>query len=361
MLSEITLQERPILSLISNSFDCWEDAKKSLDLVRKKTETELSQLLATAGTPQAKKEAEASFQQAKNLFAEAEMLFERFQQENQTAVKKFDDARRRCGSLHRTARSIISEGKQSGIQATNTANQAVENARLAKIQFEETRLIIQQKAAEERKQELLRQNAQSCVAAAKNEISSDNVSFISDWMGDEAIQMLREHLNKADKSFNAKEYEQSSLLAQESVTMFRKFYEAAVQMKQNFENREFIADALIDALQEIQYDKPDVNYEPKEGVENAILGNLTIFAKSKGETGDMRLVIDLDGKIDLDTDVPEGKESECHRLLTNLQEKVGDIVDFKMTDWGRAADYHPNAAGGIPKIKIQQQIKQRQA
>lgn len=94
-------------------------------------------------------------------------------------------------------------------------------------------------------------------------------------------------------------------------------------------------------------------------IANAMLGNLTIFAKAKGETGDLRLAVDLDGKIGIDSDVPEGQESACHQMLTDLQAKVGDVVDFNITDWGRAKDYKPQTAGGT-KVKVQQQHQVRQ-
>jgi hypothetical protein len=134
-----------------------------------------------------------------------------------------------------------------------------------------------------------------------------------------------------------------------------------MSVKTDFKNREIIADAIVAALNDLQYDEPDVNYEPKADSENVMLGNLTIFAKSKGETGDMRMVIGLDGKLELDADVPEGKESECHRMLTDLQTKVGETVDFNITDWGRAKNYRPEERGGIAKqqVRVHEQIKQR--
>jgi hypothetical protein len=48
-------------------------------------------------------------------------------------------------------------------------------------------------------------------------------------------------------------------------------------------------------------------------------------------------------------------------MLTDLQTKVGDVLDFNITDWGRAKDYKPDAKGGIPKqrVQMQDQVKQR--
>ena len=361
MLAEITSRERPVLSSIANGLTRWQNEKRTFDAVRQKTENELAKLRVNTGMPQTKKDAEETYQKASALLAEAETLHQDFQTAQNKATGQFSEARRVSGSSQRTVRKIVSSGCEAGDRAVGAINQSVENMRRASILLEETILIIQQKGAEERRLEILRQDAQSNVALAKSEITAESVAIIADWMGDEAVQMLNAHLKKAKQSLAAEQYEESSLRAQESVAMYRKFYETSIQTKQQFENREIITDAIVDALNELQYDEPDVNYEPKANSENALLGNLTIFAKSKGETGDMRLVIGLDGKLDLDTDVPEGKEGECHRLLTDLQTKVSDVVDFSIIDWGRAKNYRPEERGGIPKqtVRVQEQVKQR--
>jgi hypothetical protein len=170
--------------------------------------------------------------------------------------------------------------------------------------------------------------------------------------------MLNEYIGKAETEFNAKQYEKATLSAQESVAVYRKFYAEAMKLKQQFVNREIIADALVAALTEMRYDEPDVNYEPVEGTDNPMLGNLTIFAKSKGKTGDMRLAVDLDGKVALDADVPEGHEGECIQMLEDLQTKVDDVIDFKITDWGTATGYKPR--GGMPEQKDITREKEKQ-
>ncbi|MDR1384594.1 MAG: hypothetical protein LBJ67_12240 [Planctomycetaceae bacterium] len=362
MLAEIERSEHPVQSLISNGESRWNTAKDTLDEIRREVQAEFVKLQANIETPQTKKEVEESLRQAEMLLAETEDQQEKFVQFHNEANGHFQLARTNRYASKRIVRQYITDGVCAGDQAIVAVNQAVEKARLAKIQLDETLLIIRQKGAEERKQELLRQNAFSNIEAAKSEIMPDSVSFIGDWMGDEAVAMMNEYLQKAEAAFQAKQYEQASLSAQETVAMYRKFYETSLQIKKNFENREIIADALIAALNDLQYDEPDVNYEPKEEDANAMLGNLTIFAKSKGETGDIRLAIDLDGKIEIDSDVPEGKENECHRLLTDLQGKIGEVVDFQITDWGRAKNYQPEAGGGMSKLKSQQpqKIKQRQ-
>jgi hypothetical protein len=129
-----------------------------------------------------------------------------------------------------------------------------------------------------------------------------------------------------------------------------------------YDSRQVIVSAINAALKDLQYDAPDTKFVPTDGVENTKLGNITIFAKSKGETGDMRLAIDLNGKVNLEVaDIPEGKEAECHNAITNLQSKVADIADLQITDWGRAKGVTPEKKGKIPeKTKVQEQTRQMQ-
>ncbi|MDR0869572.1 MAG: hypothetical protein LBN39_02140 [Planctomycetaceae bacterium] len=358
MSREIVSKERPVLSLISNAELRWQNEKRSLDAARKKAEDELKKLRSTAGTPQTKKDAEEVFRKAEELFAEAETLNGKFNAANVKSKEKFAEAKRSTGSSARTVRGIVSEGQSAADQAVGAVNQAAESARSAKLVYEETLLIVQQKAAAERQEELQRQNARTSIDGAKSELQADNLTFIQDWLGNESTEMIDKSVQQAETAFNAKKYEAGTQLAREAVTMYRKFYSTALETKQHFENREIITDAITAALTDLQYDEPDVNYEPLDGSENAMLGNICIFAKSKGETGDMRLAIGMDGKVNIDVDnIPEGQETECHQRLLDLQSKVSDVVDFDITDWGRAKDVKPVHGDGI---RVKQQIRQQE-
>lgn len=356
MLAEVNAKERPALSLMSNASSRWANEKRAIDAAKKEVEYELAKL---NDVPQTKKAAEESLRKAEELLAEARQRYATFGTAEAKAKEKFDSARRSISSSQRTVRGYISEGNAAADQAINLANSAAEAARRATLVYNETLLIISQKGGEERRIEMQRQDAQSNINAANNEITGENSEFIGDWLGNESVTLLNEHMKNADAAYAAQEYEKAKLLAQESVAMYRKFFDDSQNMKKKFEDREIIADAIIAALTDLQYDAPDVNYEPKKDIDNAMLGNLTIFAKAKGETGDLRLSVDLEGKIGIDLDEPEGQESACHQMLTDLQTKVGNVVDFSITDWGRAKDFKPQTTGGI-KIQVQQQEQVRQ-
>ncbi|MDR0335975.1 MAG: hypothetical protein LBI18_02690 [Planctomycetaceae bacterium] len=359
MIAEIERAEKPVQSLLANGESRWETIKQDVDKIRHEAQLAMAKL---KDAPQTKNEAEISLRQAEILLNEAQQQQNQFVQLRNDSNQRFRLARNNASAAKRTVRQHIANGNKVGDQAVGTINQAVEKARLAKIQFEETLLIILKKGKEERKQEFLRRNALSNIAVAKSEIVKENISLINDWISEEAVRLLEEHQDKAKKAFDAGRYEESSLLAQESVAMYRQFFDTALRIKQQFESREIITDAIVAALNDLQYDEPDVNYEPKEGVDNTMFGNITIFAKSKGETGDMRLAIDLDGKVNLDVaNIPEGSETECHNAITNLQSKIKEVVDLNITDWGRAKDANNYGTGNLPKqkIKTQEHIKQR--
>ena len=357
MRAEIDWQERPVLSLIANGETRWQSEKQNLDSLWQKAEKELTKLRTTGGTPQTQNEAEATFRSAEELRNKAVALSAQFQTAQQQAKNKFAEARSNSGSSQRKVRGIISDGKVAGDQAVGAVNQAAEQARLAAMRYEETLLIIQKKGAEERKTELQRQNAQSCITAAKNEMPAENIAVISEWLGGASEKMLNEYIGKAEAELSAKQYEKATLSAQESVAVYRKLYSEAQKLKQQFVNREIIADALVAALTDMQYDKPDVNYEPIAGTDNPMLGNLTIFAKSRGEVGDMWLAVDLDGNVKMNHDYPEENEGDCHRTLTDLQSHVSDVIDLRIAKMPQP----PQPGGGArqQQIKVQEQVRQR--
>lgn len=366
MLVEIASQECPVQKLLANGQSRWQSEQKSLNTLRSKVNQEISKLRSSSGVVQAKKDAEDALRKAEDMLAKAESHNQKFNVLNATTNSRFQEARDKSSESQRSVRSKISDAKRAGDQALSSINQAVEMSRSAKLVFEETLLIIQLKADKERQNEIQRQNAQSILNNAISEIETENMTIIHDWLGDEETVKIQKLLKNAESAFKSNRYDSVTIASQEAISLYRKNFEVALQTKQKFENREIIADAIVAALLDIQYDEPDVNYEPKDGIDctstlGALLGNITIFAKSKGESGDMRLAIDLDGKVNLDVaNIPDGKESECHSRLSTLQSKVADVVDFEITDWGRAKNVKKDEKGGVPKIKVQENQKVRQ-
>ena len=258
----------------------------------------------------------------------------------------------------RDAQNIENDEKR----AADLLRQSSEQLRRAKTAFEQSIIIAEQKEEARRQFEMKRTATANAVQSVKNEATSFGEAFLGEWGSNVALVEANQTLKSAENKLQAEQFEASQALSAKASKQYRDLYGQAVNNKKQFDNRQVIVGAIIDALKDLQYDAPDVKFVPVDDVANKRLGNISIFAKSKGKTGDMRLVIDLSGEVNLEVaDIPEGEESACHNAITNLQSRVADIADFQITDWGRAKDYTPEEGRGIPKqtVRVQDQIKQR--
>jgi hypothetical protein len=247
-------------------------------------------------------------------------------------------------------------------RAADLLRQSSEQLRRAKTAFEQSVIITEQKEEARRQFEMKRTETANILQSVKNEAASFGESFLGEWASKAELAEANQTLKSAESKLQSEQFDESQALSVNASKQFRDLYELGMSNKKQYDSREVIADAIIDALKDLQYDAPDVNYEPADGVENTMLGNITIFAKSKDKTGDMRLAIDLSGKVNLEVaDIPEGGEAECHNAITNLQSKVADFANLQITDWGRAKNYRPEENSGIPKqkVRVQEQVKQR--
>ncbi|GHT18814.1 hypothetical protein FACS1894189_7120 [Planctomycetales bacterium] len=258
----------------------------------------------------------------------------------------------------REAENIEAEERR----AADLLRQSSEKFRQAKTVFEQSIIIADQKEEARRQYEMKRTATTNALQSVKNDVSSFGENLLGEWGSNTDLAEATRILQQAESKLNSEQFDESQSLSARASVLFRNLYEKSENNKKRFDSREIIVDAIAAALNDLQYDEPDVNYEPADGLENTMLGNITIFAKSKGKTGDMRLAVDLDGKVDLEVDdIPEGQESECHKAITKLQERVADVANLKITDWGRAKNVKNEPQGGKPRqqVKVQEQIKQR--
>lgn len=129
------------------------------------------------------------------------------------------------------------------------------------------------------------------------------------------------------------------------------------------EQRFALAEVIMDALYEQGYDSPTYYYTKQNSDSSDVeFSDLTVFAKSPGKKGDMRLNIDLVGNVKLEVEgIADGEEAVCHQLIQDLQKGVGNEIDFQMTDWGRASRVDTNAKIAIRnQEKSQQKTRERQ-
>jgi hypothetical protein len=118
-----------------------------------------------------------------------------------------------------------------------------------------------------------------------------------------------------------------------------------------------LAEVIMNALYEQGYDSPTFYYsEQNQAGEDVEYSDLTIFAKAPGVRGDMRMNINLEGKVKLEVEgIAEGEETACHKLITDLQSSMNEEIDFEMTDWGRATGVDSQA-----KIAMREQAKEQE-
>ncbi|MDR2761166.1 MAG: hypothetical protein LBB88_01040 [Planctomycetaceae bacterium] len=282
--------------------------------------------------------------------------------------------RKKAEQLNKESNAIWNKGwkNNSEITAQNLAQQASDLikqsnacANAAILAFDNVKILAEKKQEEDKQRELKRIAAKNAIRAIKNESENFNINFLSQWSGEPSqVENARLTLDLAEQKILNEQFDDSQTLANNSIVLFRKLYSQAVENKKRYENREIIADAIINALQSLRYDEPDVNYvqdaEKKFNVNNQ-LGDLAIFAKAKGESGDMKLQINLDGNVKIDVaNIPDGKESECRQTLADLQMKIQDTTDFKITNWGRAENVNASTTTSELKNKSKSQTNTRE-
>ncbi|MDR2170804.1 MAG: hypothetical protein LBP59_11730 [Planctomycetaceae bacterium] len=282
--------------------------------------------------------------------------------------------RQEAEQLHKEAAAIWKQGWKNNkkeadaqnieLKAIELINQSNKKLNTAKTAFDNVKIIIEQKNENNRQHELKRVATNNILQAVKNEIENYGTDFIKQWSGEpNLIDEAKKNIQLAEQKITNEQFEEAQTLANKTLEVIKKLYATAIENKKRYENREIVADAIIDALQSLRYDEPDVHYIPdtyKKFDVNNQLGDIAIFAKSKGETGDMRLKIELDGSVKIDVeDIPNGNESECRQIITDLQTKIKNVTDLQITNWGRAENTQPTSELKN-KTKINENEKTRQ-
>lgn len=317
-------------------------------------------------------EGERLKQESERLKNEAENVHDEASRQTDTLKKNIEDLERKITNsnhyLYREdsqAQEYVREAEnieKDERRAADLLRRSSEQLQQAKTAFEQSVIIAEQKEEAQRRFEMERTAAANALQAVKNEAASFDEIFLGEWGGSAQLDEAHLILRSAEDKLQEELFEASQELSSQASKLFRDLYDQAGDNKKRFDSRELVVDAIIDALDDLQYDTPDDNYEPVDGIENTKLGNITIFAKSKGVTGDMRLAIDLNGNVDLEVaNIPEGKEAECHNAITNLQSMVADVADLHIDDWGRAKDVSMEEKGEILRqtTQLRQQVKRR--
>ncbi|MEZ6122333.1 MAG: hypothetical protein R3C49_04035 [Planctomycetaceae bacterium] len=175
--------------------------------------------------------------------------------------------------------------------------------------------------------------------AVETEVQGIDRDQLVQWCGDSsAVENAWEQLNRARRHFDQEDFVAARRELEEGMGRIRRLAEEAGQNRVRFQQREEIADAIMQALFDQKYDNPEFYFaEQKSNGDDNQLGDLVIFARAPGDKGDMRMQVDLDGHVNLEVqNIPEGEEGLCRQMINGLQEGLAGEVDFQMRDWGRA-------------------------
>ena len=197
--------------------------------------------------------------------------------------------------------------------------------------------------------------AKNALDAAKQEIAPLDKSEMIRWTGeDELVHSAYSRLDAAITMIDAEQFSEAEIAIAASLNDLRRIAKTAEGNQAASGQRAALADVIMNALYEQGYDAPTYYYmRQKSDGSDVEFSDLTIFAKAPGNRGDMRMNIDLAGKVKLEVEgIAEGEETVCHQLVQDLQKGVGDEMDFQITDWGRAANVDPNA-----KVVVRQQTQ----
>ncbi len=200
--------------------------------------------------------------------------------------------------------------------------------------------------------------------AAREEISVLDPDQLIRWTGEkEAVTNAFQAFDQAAELIQQESFAAAEELTASSLASIRTFAGTAEKRAAAANQRMELAEVIMNALYEQGYDTPTFYYaQQNQAGEDVEFSDLTIFAKAPGTRGDMRMNIDLEGKVKLEVEgIAEGEESVCHKLISDLQAGVGNEIDFTMTDWGRAAGVDSDARIAIKQqMKEQEKIRERQ-
>ena len=202
--------------------------------------------------------------------------------------------------------------------------------------------------------------AEKVLADAKGEISLMNKSDLKKYSGinsreiDNAFALI----DKAENKIAAERFEEATRDIESGIGKLTEIKEAALKNKELAETREAIAQSIMQALYDSNYDSPYYGLED----ENDELSVLDIVAAAPGGVGDMTLKIDLSGNVSFEVaNIPDGREQLCHNAILDMQKRLAeDEVSFDMTDWGRAENQNKIRLEVKQQEKQLEQIKQRQ-
>lgn len=173
-----------------------------------------------------------------------------------------------------------------------------------------------------------------------------------------SIDGIYSKVDAASRMIALESFDSATSQINEVLNKLRDAVEKSVENKRLAEQREEIAESIMQALYDCEYDTPSY-YQKEEGNE---LSDLCVVAAAPGGVGDMRMRISLDGNVSFEVaNIPEGHEQLCIDAVHKMQEKLAeDDVVFNMTNWGRAEDQNKVHLDVKQNVQTTRVVRQRQ-
>ena len=191
--------------------------------------------------------------------------------------------------------------------------------------------------------------AEKALADAKAEMALTNRNDVELYSGldKSSVDKFYSNIDKASRLIVSESFDAATSQIADVLSNLRSAVEKTVENKRLAEQREEIAQSIMQALYDCDYDTPSY-YQKEEGNE---LSDLCVVAAAPGGVGDMKLRIALDGNVSFEVaNIPEGHEKLCIESVRKMQEKLAeDEINFNVTDWGRAENQN----------KVHLDVKQR--
>lgn len=201
--------------------------------------------------------------------------------------------------------------------------------------------------------------SRSKLAAAKEEIAALDLKELERWSQKAAeIRQALELLERSEKEleriskegYRANDFNAINQMVAQVLQIFREISDLSSENHAKWEARRKLAKTVVNALNHLRYDEPDIYYEGVlENGEGDELSKLVIMAHNPANTGDVRFALTMENKTDIEVFryAADGTELEvtqqdavaCHKAILDIGGELDAAgIQLNITDWGKAKD-----------------------
>lgn len=202
--------------------------------------------------------------------------------------------------------------------------------------------------------------AEKALSDAREECAGVNREDLLAYCGKPAVEVgdCFAAINGAADDISAEAFDVARTRIGEAMGRLRALRDAADENRKLESLREEIAQSIMQALYDSNYDTP--SYYLKDEADR--LSDLCVVASAPGGVGDMKMRVALSGGVSFEVaNIPEGREQLCVDAVRKMQEKLAaEDIRFNVTDWGRAENQNKVHLNTVPRQRQNQRQIQRQ-